>query len=77
MPKGVASARGSWEGCNRGGRLWRPKGFDHFGDSDGSKTVTHKRYGDYEVRLIDFSQGRSTADCRKPVSSMIQASIGP
>jgi len=31
--------------------------------SDGSKTVTLKRYGDYEVRLIDFSQGRSTADC--------------
>jgi hypothetical protein len=30
---------------------------------DGSKTVTLKRYGDYEVRLIDFSQGRSTADC--------------
>ena len=31
--------------------------------SDGSKTVTLKRYGDYEVRLIDFSQDRSTADC--------------
>jgi len=31
--------------------------------SDGSKTVTLKRFGDYEVRLIDFSQGRSTADC--------------
>jgi hypothetical protein len=30
--------------------------------SDGSKTVTLKRYGDYEVRLIDFSQGGSTAD---------------
>jgi hypothetical protein len=30
---------------------------------DGSKTVTLKRYGDYEVRLIDFSQGRSSADC--------------
>ena len=45
-----------------GGRLWRPKGFDHFGDSDGSKTAL-QRYGDDEVRLIDFSQGRSTADC--------------
>ncbi len=31
--------------------------------SDGSKTVTLKRYGDYEVRLVDFSQGRPTADC--------------
>ena len=31
--------------------------------SDGSKTVTLKRYGDYEVRLIDFSQGGSTTDC--------------
>ena len=31
--------------------------------SDGSKIVTFKRYGDYEVRLVDFSQGRSTADC--------------
>lgn len=31
--------------------------------SDGSKTVTLKRYGDYEVRLIDLSQGGSTADC--------------
>ena len=31
--------------------------------SDGSKTVTLKRHGDYEVRLIDFSQGRSTVDC--------------
>jgi hypothetical protein len=31
--------------------------------SDGSKTVTLKRYGDYEVRLIDFSQDRSTVDC--------------
>jgi hypothetical protein len=30
---------------------------------DGSKTVTLKRYGDYEVRMIDFSQGRSSADC--------------
>jgi hypothetical protein len=30
---------------------------------DGSKTVTLKRYGDYEVRLIDFSHGRSSADC--------------
>jgi hypothetical protein len=30
---------------------------------DGSKTVTLKRYGDYEVRMIDFSQGSSTADC--------------
>jgi len=30
---------------------------------DGSKTVTLKRYGDHEVRLIDFSQGRSSADC--------------
>ena len=32
-------------------------------NGDGSKTVTLKRYGDYEVRLVDFSQGRSTADC--------------
>jgi hypothetical protein len=31
--------------------------------SDGSKTVTLIRYGDYEVRLIDLSQGSSTADC--------------
>jgi hypothetical protein len=31
--------------------------------SDGSKTVTLKRFGDYEVRLIDFSQRGSTADC--------------
>lgn len=30
---------------------------------DGSKTVTLKRYGDYEVRLVDFSQRSSTADC--------------
>jgi hypothetical protein len=30
--------------------------------SDGSKTITLKRYGDYEVRLIDFSQAGSTAD---------------
>jgi hypothetical protein len=30
---------------------------------DGSKTITLKRYGDYEVRLIDFSQGRPAADC--------------
>jgi hypothetical protein len=30
---------------------------------DGSKTVTLKRFGDYEVRMIDFSQGRSSADC--------------
>jgi hypothetical protein len=31
--------------------------------SDGSKTVTLKRYGDYEVRLVDFSQGGPIADC--------------
>jgi hypothetical protein len=31
--------------------------------SDGSKTVTLKRYGNYEVRLIDFSQMGSPADC--------------
>ena len=30
---------------------------------DGSKTVTLERYGDYEVRLVDFSQGSSTGDC--------------
>lgn len=30
--------------------------------SDGSKTVTLIRYGDYEVRLVDFSRGGSTAD---------------
>jgi hypothetical protein len=29
---------------------------------DGSKIVTLKRYGDYEVRLVDFSQSRSTAE---------------
>jgi hypothetical protein len=31
--------------------------------SDGSKSVTLRRYGDYEVRLIDISRGRSTANC--------------
>jgi len=31
--------------------------------SDGSKTITLKRYGDHEVRLIDFSRGRSSTDC--------------
>jgi hypothetical protein len=31
--------------------------------SDGLKTVTLRRYGDYEVRLIDISRGRSTANC--------------
>jgi len=30
---------------------------------DGSKTLTLKRYGDYDVRLIDFSHVRSSADC--------------
>jgi hypothetical protein len=30
---------------------------------DGSKTITLKRYGDYEVRLIDFSQCRLTVNC--------------
>ena len=32
-------------------------------NGDGSKTVTLTRYGDYEVRLVDFLQGRSNADC--------------
>jgi hypothetical protein len=30
---------------------------------DGSKTATLQRYGDYEVRLVDFSRSGSTAEC--------------